>query len=111
MYVDRYGRLCGWESVLPADSGSQADILSETGGTCVCDKPLTLAGYCQNESQWQSCSSGKKTTLFVRCARESMILINGSVEVKQDLITATAALAGLASVLFGFFTNLPVALA
>lgn len=31
--------------------------------------------------------------------------------VKQDLITATAALSGLASILFGFFTNLPVALA
>lgn len=35
----------------------------------------------------------------------------GFAEVKQDLITATAALAGLASILFGFFTNLPVALA
>lgn len=33
------------------------------------------------------------------------------VVVKQDLITATAALSGLASILFGFFTNLPVALA
>lgn len=31
--------------------------------------------------------------------------------VKNDLITATAALSGLASILFGFFTNLPVALA
>ncbi|KUI71736.1 hypothetical protein VM1G_06697 [Cytospora mali] len=29
----------------------------------------------------------------------------------NDLITATAALSGLASILFGFFTNLPVALA
>lgn len=31
--------------------------------------------------------------------------------VKRDLVTATAALSGLASILFGFFTNLPVALA
>jgi xanthine/uracil/vitamin C permease (AzgA family) len=29
---------------------------------------------------------------------------------KRDMITATAALAGLASILFGFLTNLPVAL-
>lgn len=32
-------------------------------------------------------------------------------EVKLDLITATAALAGFSSILFGFLTNLPVALA
>ena len=32
-------------------------------------------------------------------------------EVHRDYITATAALAGLASILFGFLTNLPVALA
>ncbi|KAF3770659.1 hypothetical protein M406DRAFT_34134 [Cryphonectria parasitica EP155] len=66
-----------------------ADILSETGGTCVCEKPLTAAGTCANETEWQSCAN----------------------VVKQDLITATAALSGLASILFGFFTNLPVALA
>lgn len=35
----------------------------------------------------------------------------GGIVVKQDLITATAALSGLASIMFGFFTNLPVALA
>lgn len=38
-------------------------------------------------------------------------LISTSIVVKRDLITATAALSGLASILFGFFTNLPVALA
>jgi len=32
-------------------------------------------------------------------------------EVKLDLITATAAIAGFSSILFGFMTNLPVALA
>ena len=31
--------------------------------------------------------------------------------VQRDLITATAAISGLASCLFGFVTNLPVALA
>lgn len=33
-----------------------------------------------------------------------------SIDLKRDLITATAALAGLSSIMFGFFTNLPVAL-
>jgi xanthine/uracil/vitamin C permease (AzgA family) len=33
------------------------------------------------------------------------------VDLKRDLITATAAISGLASFLFGFMTNLPVALA
>jgi len=32
-------------------------------------------------------------------------------EVKLDLITATCAVSGLATVAFGFLTNLPVALA
>ena len=32
-------------------------------------------------------------------------------DIQRDMITATAAIAGLASCLFGFVTNLPVALA
>lgn len=39
----------------------QADILSETGGTCVCHKPLTN-GYCANEAEWQSCANGEQTS-------------------------------------------------
>ncbi|PSR97166.1 inner membrane protein yieG [Coniella lustricola] len=66
-----------------------ADILSETGGPCECATPLAPGGLCANEVAWQACAN----------------------VVKQDLITATEALAGLASILFGFFTNLPVALA
>ena len=38
-------------------------------------------------------------------------MLTWALDVKRDLITATAALAGLASILFGFLTNLPVALA
>jgi AGZA family xanthine/uracil permease-like MFS transporter len=34
-----------------------------------------------------------------------------SLDVNRDLITATAAIAGLSSMLFGLITNLPVALA
>ncbi|KAJ4414387.1 hypothetical protein N0V82_007948 [Gnomoniopsis sp. IMI 355080] len=66
-----------------------ANILSETGGPCECQKPLGIGGTCANEVEYMACAN----------------------VVKQDLITATAALAGLASILFGFFTNLPVALA
>lgn len=32
------------------------------------------------------------------------------IELKRDLVTSTAALAGLSSIAFGFLTNLPVAL-
>jgi AGZA family xanthine/uracil permease-like MFS transporter len=32
-------------------------------------------------------------------------------DIKRDLITATAAISGLSSFVFGFLTNLPVALA
>ena len=32
-------------------------------------------------------------------------------DIKRDLITATAAVAGISSIVFGILTNLPVALA
>lgn len=54
-----------WKSYRLLTPVSQADILSETGGTCVCEKPLTSGGKCQNESQWSSCSAGKKTSSLV----------------------------------------------
>ncbi|KAG8159592.1 hypothetical protein KVR01_010229 [Diaporthe batatas] len=66
-----------------------ADILSETGGTCKCEPVFDQPDICANELEYQLCAN----------------------VVKRDLITATAALSGLASILFGFFTNLPVALA
>ena len=36
---------------------------------------------------------------------------NGHTEVKLDLITATAAISGFATIVFGLMTNLPIALA
>jgi adenine/guanine/hypoxanthine permease len=36
---------------------------------------------------------------------------HSAIAVKRDLITATAAIAGLSTVSFGFLTNMPVALA
>ncbi|KAJ9604296.1 hypothetical protein H2200_011130 [Cladophialophora chaetospira] len=63
-----------------------ASIISQTGGTCVCDasKP-----DCAKSAEYTQCVLG----------------------VQRDLITATATISGLASFMFGFLTNLPVALA
>ncbi|RFU76947.1 mfs transporter, agza family, xanthine uracil permease [Trichoderma arundinaceum] len=65
-----------------------ASILSQTGGTCDC----SLANRLQCDT----------IPGYVDCKE---------VEVRRDLITATAALAGIASLFFGLLTNLPVALA
>ncbi|KAH7309466.1 permease family-domain-containing protein [Stachybotrys elegans] len=64
-----------------------ASLLSQTGGTCVCDL----------EDKFQ-CDSIKE---FAACKED----------VRRDLITATAAISGMASLAFGLTTNLPVALA
>ncbi|GAP87583.2 putative inner membrane protein yieg [Rosellinia necatrix] len=61
-------------------------ILSDSGGTCTC--PLGTDPGCPGDVSMSICQ------MFL----------------KRDLITATAALAGLSSILFGFLTNLPVAL-
>ncbi|KAJ0165916.1 putative xanthine/uracil permease [Colletotrichum tanaceti] len=62
-------------------------IAVNTGGTCECD--LENRAECDSILAYKAC-------------KES---------VRLDLITATAAIAGLSSFVFGFFTNLPVALA
>lgn len=65
-----------------------ASILADTGYDCVCEAPLEN-GNCQNKDEWELCHQ----------------------DVRLDLITATAAISGLSSILMGFLTNLPVALA
>ncbi|UPK99897.1 hypothetical protein LCI18_010832 [Fusarium solani-melongenae] len=64
-----------------------ATVLSQTGGTCPCDKENRVD--CDNSVSYMTCKE----------------------EVRRDLITATAAIAALSSFLFGLCTNLPVALA
>jgi len=66
---------------------SQASIISDTGGTCVCTN--TQDPTCATDEAYASCALG----------------------VQRDLITATAAIAALSSFMFGFFTNLPISLA
>ncbi|KAK4453139.1 ubiquitin carboxyl-terminal hydrolase [Podospora aff. communis PSN243] len=65
-----------------------ASILADTGYGCLCEAPIDELGNCQNKEEWEACH-----------------------QVRLDLITATCAIAGLASILMGFLTNLPVALA
>ncbi|KAG9312542.1 permease family-domain-containing protein [Chiua virens] len=61
-----------------------ASIISLSGGTCVCDGP-----DCSSDQEYQTCVQG----------------------IRQDLITSTAAISALASVLMGALANLPVGMA
>ncbi|KAJ6779340.1 hypothetical protein PWT90_04278 [Aphanocladium album] len=64
-----------------------ASMLSQTGGTCVCN--LTDKHQCDTIPEFAACKE----------------------EVRRDLVTATAAIGGMASLVFGLLTNLPVAIA
>ncbi|KAI9673551.1 MAG: hypothetical protein M1829_004058 [Trizodia sp. TS-e1964] len=64
-----------------------ASIVSQTGGPCVCND--TTDPTCAKNTEYATCLLG----------------------VNRDLITATATIAGLSTIMFGLFTNLPVALA
>ncbi|KAK9458600.1 permease family-domain-containing protein [Lipomyces oligophaga] len=65
-----------------------ASITSETGGTCYCAQ-TEADPTCDNDAEYMSCVN----------------------VVKRDLITATAAIAALASFCMGLFANLPLGLA
>lgn len=59
---------------------------------------------------YKICKEGKCLQPVIHACITS--LVSDPVEdVRRDLITATAAVSGLATVIFGLFTNLPVALA
>ncbi|KIM64416.1 hypothetical protein SCLCIDRAFT_1213255 [Scleroderma citrinum Foug A] len=62
-----------------------ASIVSDSGGTCVCNGP----NNCATDNTYLACVQ----------------------EIKQDLITSTAAVSALASVLMGALANLPVGMA
>ncbi|KAL4905475.1 hypothetical protein BDW74DRAFT_152700 [Aspergillus multicolor] len=65
-----------------------ANITSDTGGTCVCPAE-DLATACENNTEYLLCKQ----------------------EVNRDIVTATAAIAAIASFFLGLLANLPVALA
>jgi len=62
-----------------------ASVISDSGGTCVCNS----SDQCATDQTYLACIQ----------------------EVKQDLITSTAAISALASVLMGALANLPVGMA
>ncbi|KAH6699740.1 xanthine/uracil permease family protein-like protein [Leptodontidium sp. MPI-SDFR-AT-0119] len=66
-----------------------ANILTQSGGTCICPGTDSNDPLCNNDAPYQRCLLG----------------------LNRDLITATAVISGIGSIAFGFLTNLPVALA
>ncbi|KAF1364768.1 hypothetical protein EJ07DRAFT_97525 [Lizonia empirigonia] len=64
-----------------------ASILADSGGNCVCNDATDP--LCMNNDEYVVCLQ----------------------DLNRSLITATAAVAGFSSVLFGFLTNMPIALA
>ncbi|KAI5463959.1 hypothetical protein BGZ63DRAFT_376569 [Mariannaea sp. PMI_226] len=66
-----------------------ASIVSETGGTCVCNESDPSIDNCGKNDEYMLCVQ----------------------VVKRDLVTATAAISALASFCMGLFANLPVGLA
>jgi AGZA family xanthine/uracil permease-like MFS transporter len=82
---------------------SQANILSDTGGNCICRDPTDP--LCLENSEYLLCKQGKHLTV------EKWPVANSRLDLNRNLITATAAVAGFSSFLFGFMTNMPVCLA
>ncbi|KAL5120253.1 hypothetical protein ACEQ8H_001811 [Pleosporales sp. CAS-2024a] len=66
-----------------------ASILADTGGNCVCKSNNSSDALCQSDTDYALCRQ----------------------DFNRSLVTATAAVAGFSSFLFGFLTNMPVALA
>lgn len=68
-----------------------AAILTDSGATCKCNDPEDIT--CMGKNDFG--------TDYSLCLQD----------VNRDLITATAAISGLSTFVFGFLTNIPVALA
>lgn len=62
-----------------------ASIVSDSGGTCVCDRPPNGPDpRCESDTDYLLCKS----------------------EIKRDLVTATAAISALGTFCMGLFANL-----
>lgn len=94
------------QSQLASPDRLQASILAETGYGCPCDRPFNSQGNCANEAEWTACYHGQPNIGPILPSETA----DSEAEVKLDLITATAAVAGFSSILFGLVTNLPVCL-
>lgn len=65
-----------------------SNILSQSGGTCVCDYANSADGVCDTDPAYMLCVQ----------------------EINRDLVTATAAISALTSFCMGLFANMPIAL-
>ena len=83
-----------------------AVIMKDSGGTCVCTS--TTDKTCRNDAAYNACLLGLSLSLS---KLHSQIADMSMAEIQRELITATAAIAGFGTTLFGIFTNMPVALA
>ncbi|RKK98941.1 hypothetical protein BFJ68_g13391 [Fusarium oxysporum] len=85
--VDHYVTTSAFGYFFTLSGTGHAALLAQSGGTCVCD--LTDRHACDKIDSYVACKE----------------------DIRRDIVTATAAVSGLASFMFGFLTNLPVALA
>lgn len=67
---------------------------------------------CDGNREYAMCLVGEQRPLTLQCSILNFNTLSNewAIELKRDLVTSTAALAGLSSIVFGFLTNLPVAL-
>jgi adenine/guanine/hypoxanthine permease len=84
----------------------QAALLSQTGGDCECDLENRLK--CDTIPAYAACKEGRTRVLLVTTLQQ---MLTAMTEVRRDLVTATAAVSGMATIAFGALTNLPVAIA
>lgn len=64
-----------------------ASIVSDSGGTCVCNEPVPASGIpCEKNTEYLLCVS----------------------DIKKDLVTSTAAISALGTFCMGLFANLYV---
>jgi AGZA family xanthine/uracil permease-like MFS transporter len=84
-----------------------ASIISQTGGTCVCNGG-EADPICKDNLEYTVCVQGNYA-LYPRLSHDKRSYPSPGIQ--RDLVTATAAIAALSSFAFGFLTNMPVCLA
>lgn len=84
-------------------------MLADSGGTCECPG-LQEDPTCRYDREYTVCLNGKSGCEPGSRTENADFGLSGYIVLKRDLITATAAIAGFSSILFGLLTNLPVAL-
>ena len=84
-------------------------MLSQSGGTCICNNEEDPT--CATDLEYSLCVIGEQCRPNSFCSFALSTGLTDDTDLQRELITATAAISGFASILFGLLTNLPVALA